>query len=167
MKEIYKNPVFYYLVVPAVLMLWPVSVGFVYLPAAKEGLAGDIEKYIKAQKVIAQILEMDPDRLNYVKEQEGGKREFDYARAVNNVARSSGIPASAYELSSRPKRSYGGQLVQSCHVSLKEVSIKGFAEFLSKLQFRWPNLQSEKVEISKRGDRPDFWQIKLELKYYY
>jgi len=168
MKEVYKDPIFYYVVVPAVLLLWPVSIGFVYLPAAKEGLAADVVKYIEAQKLIGKILEMEPDRLDYLKTKKGGKKEFDYGRAVYSVARSSGIPSSEYELSSRPKRSYrGGQLVQSCHVDLKDVSIREFAEFLSKLQFRWPNLQCEKVAISKRGSQPDVWQIKLDLKYYY
>jgi len=167
MKEVYKDPLFYYVVVPAVLLLWPISVGFVYLPAAKQGLADDVVKYIEAQKIITEILEMETDRLDYLKTQKGGRKEFDYGRAVNSVARSSRIPASAYKLSTRPKRSYRGQLVQICNVDLKDVSIRQFAEFLSNLQFRWPNLQAEKVTINKRGNQPDVWEIKLELKYYY
>ena len=34
-REIYKNPIFYYILIPAFAALWPAIIWGVYLPAAR------------------------------------------------------------------------------------------------------------------------------------
>ena len=59
MKDIHKNPIFYYILVPAVLALWPLFVGLVNLPASEQSLKNERAQYLQAQKKIKEILDMD------------------------------------------------------------------------------------------------------------
>ena len=66
MKEIYKNPNFYYILVPAMLALWPLIAGGVYLPAAERGLKDEMKDYQKARSRVDEILkllELDVEKL--------------------------------------------------------------------------------------------------------
>jgi len=166
MKQIYKNPVFYYILVPAVIALWPLLVGVVHLPSARKGLNEDIRLYKQAQQTIGQILKLDPERLDFA---QNGKvdAEFEYYRAVDLVARKVGIPPSNYELSSKPPRTAKRQKIQTCHVELKDVDIKKFADFLSMMKLRWTSLECTKVTLTRKKDRPDAWKVDIDFKYYF
>ena len=166
MKEIYKDPLFYYVLVPVVVGLWPLLVGVVFLPSVQANWEKQKSQYNKSQKIIKQILTIDPDRLDYDGSKKG-ESEFDYSRAVDKVASSCGISPANYNISSRPVRSSGGQKSQSAMVILKDVGVTSFAEFLSKMQLRWENLQCEKVKLTKKKGLKDVWKIDVDLKYYY
>ena len=56
MKDIYKNPTLYYVLVPVVVVLWPLLVWAVYLPEAEENWQDEKAQYKKAQKIIEEIL---------------------------------------------------------------------------------------------------------------
>ncbi|HUV41153.1 MAG TPA: hypothetical protein VMW23_05145, partial [Sedimentisphaerales bacterium] len=65
MRNIYKNPVFYYVLVPAVTALWPLLVWGVYLPRAQRSWDSEMQEYSQAQTVMADIRTLDPDRLGF------------------------------------------------------------------------------------------------------
>ena len=166
MKDIYKNPILYYILVPTMVVLWPLLVWAVYLPDAEENWQAEKAQYNKAQKIIEEILNVDPDRLAFV-DSKTSAAEFEYANVVDRVATSCKISSTNYELSTKPTRTSKGQKTQSCHVELKQVDITRFARFLSTIQLRWANLQCENVTLTKGKGRPDTWKVDLDFKYYY
>ena len=166
MKDVLRNPVFYYIVVPAAVAVWPVLIWLVYLPKAEENWIAEKNQYIKAQKVITQILELDPERLDFTGS-ETASTEFDYSVVVDRIAGLCGISSTNYELSSKPVRSSKGQKSQDCAVILKKVGVAKFAKFLSAIQLRWANLQCSNVTIRREKGLPDTWKVTLDFRYYY
>ena len=166
MKDIYKNPFSYYILVPIVVALWPLLVWVVYLPEAEHNWNLEKARYTKAQKVIEQILTLDPDRLEFA-DSKAGAAEFDYATAIDGIARQCKISSGNYKRSTKPKRTSKGQKTQNCHVVLKDVDIARFARFLSTIQLRWASLQCERVTLTKKKGLPDVWKVDLDFKYYY
>ncbi len=166
MKEIYKNPTLYYILVPVVVALWPLLVWAIYLPQAKSSWENEKEQYNKAQKIIAEILTIDPDRLEFA-DAKMGDAEFDYASVVERVAGLCEISSTNYKLSSGIIMTSKGQKSQSAKVGLKDVDIRKFAKFLSAIQLRWANLQCSQVKLTKKKGLPDKWDVDLDFKYYY
>ncbi len=156
---------FYYILAPALAVLWPIFMG-VYLHGAKIGLENDKQQYDKAQQIIQEIINIDPDRLDYTK----GKNPtagFDYATAVQQAAEFCSIPAANYKLSSGIIIKSEGQKNQSANVALKGVEITRAARFLSTIQLRWAGLQCTKISLRKNKGTPDAWDVDLMFKYYY
>ncbi len=166
MKEIYKNPTLYYIVVPVIVALWPLLIWGVYLPAAADNWQVERTQYNEAQSIMADILALDPDRLDFADSQNAAA-EFDYASALEKTANLYGIPAANYKLSSGIIITSGGQKSQSAKVNLKQVDITKFAKFLSTIQLRWANLQCAQVKLTKKKGLPDTWDVDLDFKYYY
>ncbi len=166
MRDIYRNPVLYYILVPAVLALWPLLIWAVYLPDAEHSWNSEKDRYNDAQKIIEQILNTDPDRLQFA-DSKTDAAEFDYAVAVERTANVYGIPPTSYKLSTGIIITSGGQKSQSANVVLKQVDIAKFARFLSAIQLRWANLQCSRVKLTRKKGLPDSWDVDLELKYYY
>ncbi|MHC4455903.1 MAG: hypothetical protein ACYS0I_02245 [Planctomycetota bacterium] len=166
MKQIYKEPNLYYIIVPIVVALWPLFVWGVYLPRAEKKLQDYKSQSNKAEAIIEEILKLDRDRLQFTGPKTDAE-EFDYGDAIDKVATSCGISSTKYEFSSKPIRASGGRKSQSCHVELKEIDITKVAKFLSTFQLRWANLQCEKVALTKSKGLPDSWKVDLDFKYYY
>ena len=166
MKDIYKNPISYYIVTPVIVILWPLFVWVIYLPAAEKGVIDQQAQYRKAEAAMMEILTLDPDRRELADANNVGA-EFTYAGAIDNVARSCGIPTSMYKLSSDTLQTTSGQKSQSASVSLKQIDIVKFAGFLSMIQLRWANLQCNRVKLTKKPGLPDMWDVDIEFKYYY
>ena len=166
MKDIYKNPTLYYILVPVIAALWPLLVWAVYLPDAKGNLNSDVDQYEKAQKTIAMILTLDLDRLRLA-DPKTGATEFDYVNEVYRIAALSGIPPANCKLNSGIIIKSGEQKSQSAKVTFKDVDIVTFAKFLSTIQLRWANLQCTKVMLTKKKGLPDTWDVDLDFKYYY
>ena len=166
MKDVYKNPTLYYILVPIMVVLWPLLVWVVYLPDAEENWQAEKNQYNKAQEIIEEILNIDPERLGFV-DSKASAAEFEYANAVDKVATSCKISSMDYELSAKPPRTSKGQKSQNCHVELKQVDITKFARFLSTIQLRWANLQCGSVTLTKKPGSPDMWKVDLDFKYYY
>ncbi|MHC4693522.1 MAG: hypothetical protein ACYS67_12340 [Planctomycetota bacterium] len=166
MKDIYKKPIMYYILVPCLVALWPLLVWAVYLPGAKHSYRQDADDYLKAQLTIATILERDPTRLE---NNDPNKTidEFDYAVAVSEIARKCGIPDINYTTSSKPVRTSGGKKSKSAKVVLKDVDIQKFANFLSRIQLRWANLQCESVTLTHKKGLLDVWKVDLDFKYFF
>jgi len=166
MKEIYKNPILYYIFVPLIVALWPLFVWGVYLPRAQHNWQREKAQYEKAQTLITEILTIDPGRLGF-SDADNAEMEFDYARAIERVATLCRIPPASYRLSSGMIMTSSGQKSQSAKVVLKEIDITRFAKFLSTIQLRWENLQCTKVKLTKNKGLPDSWDMDLDFKYYY
>ena len=165
MKDIHKHPLFYYILVPAVMVIWPLLVSMVYLPSAEQNLIIKKEQYTEATAIIKEILKLDPGRLDY--SAKTGKSEFNYADAVDEVAKRCNISTGSYRISSGMLIRSGKQRTQSAKLVLNDISILKFAEFLSEIQMRWDSLQCTKVKLAKKEGLPDTWKVDIDFKYYY
>ncbi|GAG44420.1 unnamed protein product, partial [marine sediment metagenome] len=108
MKDIYKNPILYYILVPVVVALWPLLVWSVYLPQAQEVWQYEKKQYIRAEKTIDEILALDNGRLESVDPNKTGT-EFDYTYEVDRFAGMFRISEDDYTISSLPPMVSGGQ----------------------------------------------------------
>lgn len=165
-KKLIRNPVFYYVAVPAVMLLWPLMVEFVYIPKIQKELDYALDEYKRSSKLMDDILELDPERLKTAR-QDDGSVKFDYVVVVDQVAKECGIRSDNYSISTKPTRTVAGVKVQNAAVVLKETDITSFAKFLSTLQMRWDSLQCEKLKLTGKKDSPDAWKVDMDLKYYY
>jgi len=168
MKEIYKNPILYYIAVPVIVGLWPLLVWAVYLPKAQQDFEEQVNQYKRADPIMMEILTLEPDRLEFADANDNAA-EFTYGEAVDRIASLCRIPPSKYNLSSAMVMTTKGQKSQSASIDLKEIDIRKFARFFSMMQLRWPNLQCERLKLSKKQNHPDndMWDVDIELKYYY
>ena len=166
MKDIYRNPFFYYILVPIVIALWPLLVWAVYLPGAQRSCEQEKNEYIKAQEIMTEILDIDGDRLAFV-DPNNSPAEFSYANAVDKVATLCRIPAANYKLSSGIIIISNKQKSQSAKVILKDVDVAKFANFLSTIQLRWAKLQCTQVKLTKKKALRDMWDVDMDFKYYY
>ncbi len=165
-KDIYSNPTLYYILVPIIVALWPLFVWGVYLPNAERSLNRDRDEYNKTRDIMAEILKLDPDRLEFA---DPNRRavEFDYAVAIEKVASSCGIPPTNYRLSSGIIITSGGRKSQSANVVLKDVDITRIARFLWTIQLRWASLQCVRLKLTQKKGLPDKWDADMDFKYYY
>jgi len=168
MKDIYKNPVLYYIAVPLMVGLWPLLVWGIYLPAAQKDVEEQITQFERAKPIMLDILDLDPERTEFA-DANNATAEFNYGGAVDWVASICKIPSSAYKVSSSMIITANKQKTQSAKVDLKQVDIVRFAKFLSMIQLRWVNLQCERVKLTKKEGLADndVWDVDIEFKYYY
>ena len=166
MKDIYKQPIFYYVLVPIVVAIWPLWLFAVGLPSAEAKLQKEMKKYDDAEKLIEQILTLDPQRLDYAKANEGSS-DFDYTTAIDQISGQCKISPSGYKLSSSPiRRMKGGQKSQDATMTIESIDIQKFAKFLSLMHMRWQNLQSTNLSVTKQKGQKDIWKVDLRMKYY-
>ena len=165
MKDLLKNPLLYYILIPVLIGLWPLLVGTVYLPKTEKSWDDLKDQYLKTELVIQEILTLDPDRLEFAGSANKDE-EFDYATAVVNVASKHGIPPAQYTLNSKGIVTTKGQKTQNARISLKEVDITKFTQFLSTLQLQ-PGIQCTNIKLTKKKNALDSWDIDLEFKYYF
>ena len=167
MRDIYKNPTLYYVLVPIVVALWPLLVWAVYLPDAKNTWQEEESYYEKdAKNTITEILDIDTARLGFA-DSNTSAAEFDYGTAVDKIAAECEIPLTQYNYGSGMVITSGGQKSQTGKVKLNKISIVTFAEFLSTMQFRWADLQCTKITLRPNKGLPDTWDVELDFKYYY
>ena len=165
-RELFKNPTFYYILIPVLSGLWPIWVGLISLPGAAQNWVVEEKQRVNAEKIITEILTLDSERLQLAgTHSKSGK--FNYATAVYQVAKICGIRDDNCELSSGVPTKVGDQDVQTGKVTLEKVDIEKFAEFLSMMQLRWPNLQCTQLKLTKQKGLPDLWKGNLTFKYYY
>jgi hypothetical protein len=168
MKDIYKNPILYYIVMPVIVGLWPLLVWAIYLPAAQKDVEEQIAQYKKAEPIMMEIFTLEPDRLEFADANDTAA-DFTYGEAVDRVASLCRIPPSKYNLSSAMIITTNDRKSQNASVDLKQVDIRKFARFLSMMQLRWANLQCEQLKLTKKQNLPDndMWDVDIKFKYYY
>ncbi len=166
MKDIYNNPILYYIVIPVIVCFWPLLVWAVYLPAAEKNNKDHQAQFKKAEAIMMEILTLDPGRREYT-DSNDVDIEFNFDKVVARVASTSKIPPSKWHLNAGAFQTSSGQKSQSATVSLKQIDIVKFSEFLSTIQLRWANLQCNRVKLTHKQGLPDMWDIDIEFKYYY
>jgi hypothetical protein len=168
MKDIFKNPILYYIAVPVIVGLWPLLVWAIYLPKAQKDVEEQMAQYKRAEPIMMEILTLEPDRLEFVDANDTAA-DFTYGEAIDRIASLCRIPPSKYNVNSGKIIPVRGQDNQNASINLKEIDIRKFARFLSMLQLRWANLQCERLKLSKKQNLPDndLWDVDIELKYYY
>jgi len=165
-RETFKNPTFYYILVPVVSMIWPIWTALVSLPSAAEGWAEEKSQYLNGEKVSSDILELDSDRLQLADVHSKTGR-FNYPIAVDQIAKRCAIRDENYKLQTSVPTKIRGQQSQSASVTLKKINLEKFANFFSLIQLRWANLQCTQVVLTKQKGVPDLWKVDLKFKYYY
>jgi hypothetical protein len=166
MRDVFKNPVFYYVLAPILVGLWPLLVWGMYLPKAEKAWEDDRKLYNEAKTSIVEILEKDPDRLKIAAESKSLGR-FTYAEAVDRVANLCRIPSSNYTLSTGIPVTSGGKESQQARVNLVDVSIVQGAKFLSTIHSMWVNLNCDRIRLTKKPGMPDRWDMDLTFQYSY
>lgn len=167
MKEIYKQPIFYYVGVTVLLAIWPIWLFVFGLPHTKENYKREVQDYNEAEKLIGQILgELDPQRLDYAKAKKAGDK-FDYVTAIDQITKVCGIAPNNYTLSSSPVRTTkSGQKTQDAAVTINKIDIERLAKFLSIMRMRWVNLQCTNITLSKLKGEKDAWKADVRFLYY-
>jgi hypothetical protein len=166
MRELYRNPMLYYVLAPILVSVWPLLVWGFYLPQTEETWEQDKQLYGDAQNLILELIEKDPDRLKQAREtQKIGK--FTYAEAVDRVANLCRIPSGSWDLTTGNMVTSGTRGSQQARVGLSDVGIVQAARFLSTIQAMWVNLTCDRVKINKKEGMPDLWDMSLNFKYDY
>ncbi len=166
MKDFYKNPVLYYILVPSLAALWPLVIALVYLPNTRSIAATEAQQHEEAKVFMGQILDLDPGRLD-ADSNKAEAKEFDYATAVGQIASSTGISSATYTIDSQQPRVIGDIKTRTATIILQRVDITKFANFLSSIQRRWANLECESIDIDRQKGLVDAWKVTLKFKYYY
>jgi hypothetical protein len=159
MKDLHKNPVLYYVLIPLLVGLWPLLMWFKYLPQAQENLVQQKQDMAKAHELISEILTMDPDRLAYAKDSQGESVEFTYGRAINQAAKTCGIKTPVLR---EDRKTVKGQ---GAGVTLASVDIVKCSRFLSTLQMHWNKLQCTQISLTKQKGLKDSWKVSLRFNY--
>ena len=168
MKDIYKNPILYYVAVPVLVGLWPLLVWAVYLPTAQDSIAEQMDQYNLAESTMLEILTLDPDRSESAEPNEIDA-EFSYGGAVRRVAGLCNISEENWDARTGIIVTTREQKSQTANVDLKQVDIVKFTKFLSIIQLRWIDLQCESVKLTRKDNMPsnDTWDVDIKFKYYY
>ncbi|MBN2139297.1 MAG: hypothetical protein JW720_15955 [Sedimentisphaerales bacterium] len=168
MKDMHKNPILYYILIPVLAGIWPLLVWGMYLPRAKNGLTADITGARECQAEALEILKLDPDRANLSDANDVGE-DFSYATAVDKVAGICRIPATKYKLNTGLIVTKDKEKTQSARLRLEEISVVQFARFLSLIQLRWGTLQCDSVTMTKvkAEAQPDIWTVEVDFKFTY
>ncbi|MBN1360772.1 MAG: hypothetical protein JW993_09280 [Sedimentisphaerales bacterium] len=167
MRDLYKNPVFYYVLAAILIGIWPLLVLTVYLPGAREGLEADKDARTDVVVAITEILKLDPERLSLGDPNDSRLGKFSYLEAIRRSANLCGIPSGNYPFTTGGIITSQGKQTQTARLSLKDVGITQVARFLTHIQSNWVNLTCEKASLKKKEGMPDQWDVDLDFKYSY
>lgn len=165
MRDIHRNPILYYLLIPVLIGMWPLLVWAVYLPRAEGNFDNDYDFSLDGQTSILGILEIDPQRTSIDPNHVGG--EFDYGSAVDRMANLCHIPAGNHSYSAGNKITSGGKKRQDAQIKLKDVSVVQAADFLWRIQSTWVDLTCDTMKLTRVKGMPDQWNVDFRFIYYY
>lgn len=165
-RDFFKNPVFFYVLIPVVAAAWPLLVWGRYLPAAQKNLARWKGWFPDVNALAVEILRLEPDRL--IEGAPQVKEQFDYLTAISRAATKSGIPSGSYpHTTGMMARSSKGQQTQTATVTLKGVDIVQACKFLSTIQLDWPHLECTSIKLLQDKGTLDRWTVTMGLEYFY
>ena len=166
MKDLYKNPMLYYIGVPVLLAAWPLCIGTRYLPAAQKDLAKWKGYMPDVNSVAGEILRLDPERLD--DKATTGPEQFDYTTAIGRAASLCSIPSTNWSYNTGIKtKSAKGQQSETATVTLRGVGIVQVCQFLSRLQQSWPHLECTSINLTQDKKVADRWDAKVDFVYFY
>ncbi len=163
-KDFYKKPIFYYIIVPILIAVWPCFVALVWLPNSKKAFANEQKIYSDANTVMMDILGYDPERTKNPGTTPVAKG-FDYVNAISDAARLCSIATP--NITTQGTRTVEGKRMQDASVILQSVKIDSFANFIFLLQKRWANLECDSITLDKQKGYPDSWKITVKFRYHY
>jgi hypothetical protein len=161
MKDLYKNPMLYYILIPLISLAWPGAMLFKYLPTMTDQRDTWKEYVADANDRIIEILTLDPERLSYSDEKDTAV-EFEYEMALDKVARSLRL---SNQMSLIPSAKSDSK--QGAEVSLKNIDITQCSQFLSKLQMHWDGLSCTRLGLTNKKTTKDRWDVTMAFVYYY
>lgn len=161
MKDLYKNPMLYYALIPLMALAWPAAMWFNYLPTMTEQRDTWKGYVVDANELIFEILTLDPERLSY-SDQKDTAVAFEYEQAVDKVARSLRM-GNQYEL--RPSAKTANK--QAAEVSLKNIGVIQCSQFLSTLQMHWNGLECTRLGLTNKKTTKDRWDVTMSFVYYF
>ncbi len=165
MREIYKNPILYYLLIPVLVGLWPLLVWGVYLPRNQQQRDVEQSLLVEGETHIFDILRIAPEKL--IIDPNATTAEFSYGREVDQVANRCAILPGNCDYSAGNIVEVSGKKRQEARIRLTNVSIVQAAKFLSTIQSKWANLTCENVKLTKKKGMPDQWEVVFNFLYYY
>lgn len=166
MKDRLKDPMTYTIAVPIIAGLWMLYAWLMAYPAAQTRYAESYQEYQEGQKLIEQILALEPQRLSY-KQEKGKTSEFDYTNVISDFARQHGIAPDDYTLVVRGATKRAGRTVKSADMSIKQIDIEDLSKFISVLLQRWTDLECERLSIDNAGTGKNNWKVTLRFTYTY
>ncbi len=165
MSDLHKNPVLYYILIPALVAVWPILLWMHYLPAAEKDLAKWKAYVPDVNSVATEILRLDPDRIGSTPK---AVEPFDYMTAVNRAGIKCGLKTGTFGHTTGIKtKSSTGEESQTATVTLGDVTIVQACQFLSVLEMSWPHLECTGVDLTQAKKVLDQWEAKLQFKYFY
>jgi hypothetical protein len=165
MRDIHKNPMLYYVLIPVLVGLWPLLVWAVYLPKAEQYREVEGSLCVEGQSDVNDILTLDPE-LPMRMGTTSAPVEFSYGVAVDRVANLCKIPARNCSYTAGNIMVSGGKKRQDARVKLTNVGIVQVAKFLSTMQ-SYVNLTCENAKVQKKKGTPDQWDVDFSFVYYY
>ena len=165
-KDWFKQADTYIYLLPAAAAVWALLAALLFYPASVQAWQDKQKEYEEAQKWIAQILDIEPQRLAY-KETRGQSSDFDYSDEVNKFTRLFGISPNNYTMTTRGEIKRAGKKSKSADVIIKSEDIETATKFISGLLIRWPDLQCEQLTLEKLSSGKNDWKIKLRFTYFY
>jgi hypothetical protein len=166
MREVYKNPMLYYLLAPILVAAWPLLVRAVYLPEAERGSRDELALCLEGQSCVQDIRKYDPERMTGNDSPEVSL-EFQYPKAIDRVANLCGIPSTSYNQTTSPPQTVNNKKTQNARVTLVNVGIVQAANFLSTIQSMYVNLKCERLKLTKKEGLPDQWDAEMTFWYTY
>ncbi len=165
MRDMLRNPIFYYILAPCLFALWPLLIWH-SLPVMQKGLDSDITLYGKADACIDEIWKLDPDRVNMAGPN-SVSGVFTPGEAVSRVADLCRITSRSYNCIAGGKSTVGGKTIQEVKVPLSDVDIVKACKFLSTILSTWVNLECKSVKLTKKEGAPDRWDVDMDFRYTY
>ncbi len=165
MREVYKNPLLYYLLIPMLVGLWPLLVWGVYLPQSKRDLKVDGSLCVEGQTQVIAILDIDRGRLD--PDKGPVTTQFEFSDAVTQAANLCKIPPSSCTLNKGSPSTSEGRKRQDARIKLIGVGIIQAAKFLHSMQSTWVTLQCQNVKLQRKKGMPDQWDVDFRFIYYY
>lgn len=166
MKDYFKNPNLYYIAVPLAATVWVIFVAVFSLPAANSKWEKKQEDYKQAQRLIAKIVTLAPERLND-KAKEGSSGDFDYSVAVEEITKLLHIPSSNLSLTGRSAIKSRGKRKRRAEITIDPVDIETLSHFISQILLHWPDLECNSLSIAKLPAGKDSWKASMKFIYTY
>lgn len=164
MMDFYKKANFYFIVIPIGAAIWAILASTVLLKSANAEWTKTKTESDKSEKIIAQILVLDQDRMTLHKEK-GKMGKFDYNNVIQKFADFHKIPESGYSLRATGERKKKDSITQTATLTVNNIKVVPFSKFLSEMLFIWPNLQCESLTLSKQNTGKDAWKTVMQFKY--
>ena len=167
MKDYLRNPMFYMVAMPVLAGAWMLYAWLLAYPSSVQKWTASKTEYEDTQKVLEQILRMEPQRLTF-KQEKSQATDFDYTNVIDQFTKQFGIAPDNYTLNVRGATKKAGKTVKSADLAIKTIDIENFCKFLSAVLARWPELECETLRLDRLPTAKNAWKVvNVHFTYYY